>query len=184
MDDWGSEILCNFFRYYKDDDDVAEDEELQAYINEVSLDGTGPNGGIGRVNMNIIDMELRCARCELRCKHSHALLSECYWNNVRIKQQSAPGLPLILPLILRCRSNADLTVHCWISLLNFGNTAIHDQHLFHSSDSRFTIYYWIQTSALRDRESHHLTLDDCTRGCQLSDVRLRFVHSKSANKTV
>lgn len=66
---------------------MAEDEELQAYINEVSLDGTGPNGGIGRVNMNIIDIELRCARCELRCKHSHALLSECYWNNVRIKQQ-------------------------------------------------------------------------------------------------
>lgn len=87
MDDWGNEILCNFFRYYKDDEDVAGDEELQAYINEVSLDGTGPNGGIGRVNMNIIDMELRCARCELRCKHSHALLSECYWNNVRIKQQ-------------------------------------------------------------------------------------------------
>ena len=57
---------------------MAEDEELQAYINEVSLDGTEPNGGIGRVNMNIIDMELRRARCELRCKHSHALLSECY----------------------------------------------------------------------------------------------------------
>ena len=38
-------------RYYKEDKDVKEDVELQAYLNEVSLDGTGPNGGIGRVNM-------------------------------------------------------------------------------------------------------------------------------------
>lgn len=37
-------------RYYKEDQDVKEDLELQAYLNEVSLDGTGPNGGIGRVN--------------------------------------------------------------------------------------------------------------------------------------
>jgi len=38
-------------RYYKEDKDVREDVELQAYLNEVSLDGTGQNGGIGRVNM-------------------------------------------------------------------------------------------------------------------------------------
>ena len=38
-------------RYYKEDKDVKEDVELQAYLNELSLDGTGPNGGIGRVNM-------------------------------------------------------------------------------------------------------------------------------------
>ena len=38
-------------RYYKEDKDVTEDVELQAYLNEVSLNGTGPNGGIGRVNM-------------------------------------------------------------------------------------------------------------------------------------
>ena len=38
-------------RYYKEDKEVTEDVELQAYLNEVSLDGTGPNGGIGRVNM-------------------------------------------------------------------------------------------------------------------------------------
>ena len=41
---------CNFFRYYKQDKDVQKDAELQAYLNELSLDGTGPNGGIGRVN--------------------------------------------------------------------------------------------------------------------------------------
>lgn len=39
------------FRYYKEEKDVKEDVELQAYLNELSLDGTGPNGGIGRVNM-------------------------------------------------------------------------------------------------------------------------------------
>ena len=33
---------------------MKEDVELQAYLNEVSLEGTGPNGGIGRVNMNTI----------------------------------------------------------------------------------------------------------------------------------
>jgi len=32
---------------------VTEDVELQAYVNEVSLNGSGPNGGIGRVNMTI-----------------------------------------------------------------------------------------------------------------------------------
>ena len=37
------------FRYYKRDKDVQEDKELQAYLNELSLNGTGENGGIGRV---------------------------------------------------------------------------------------------------------------------------------------
>ena len=41
------------FRYYKEDKDVQEDEELQAYVNELSLNGTGPTGGIGGVNMKI-----------------------------------------------------------------------------------------------------------------------------------
>ena len=41
----------DFFRYYKEDKDVKEDVELQAYFNEVSLNGTGPNGGIGMVNI-------------------------------------------------------------------------------------------------------------------------------------
>ncbi|KAM7428053.1 hypothetical protein ABFA07_020908 [Porites harrisoni] len=35
--------------YYEDDKDVKEDTELQDYVNELSLDGTGPNGGIGRI---------------------------------------------------------------------------------------------------------------------------------------
>ena len=30
---------------------MTEDVELQAYLNEVSLNGTGPNGGLGRVDM-------------------------------------------------------------------------------------------------------------------------------------
>ena len=42
------------FRYYKEDKDVQEDKELQAYLNELSLNGTGENGGIGRVNMNTL----------------------------------------------------------------------------------------------------------------------------------
>lgn len=35
--------------YYRDEEDVVRDEELQAYVNEVSAEGTGPNGGIGRI---------------------------------------------------------------------------------------------------------------------------------------
>ncbi|KAJ7340313.1 hypothetical protein OS493_003046 [Desmophyllum pertusum] len=35
--------------YYKQDKDVEEDVEIQAFLNEVSLSGTGPNGGIGRI---------------------------------------------------------------------------------------------------------------------------------------
>ncbi|XP_073246918.1 polyunsaturated fatty acid 5-lipoxygenase-like [Porites lutea] len=35
--------------YYENDKDVKEDTELQDYVNELSLDGTGPNGGIGRI---------------------------------------------------------------------------------------------------------------------------------------
>lgn len=41
--------FCDFCRYYRSDQNVKEDVELQAYLNEVSLDGTGPNGGIGQV---------------------------------------------------------------------------------------------------------------------------------------
>ena len=42
------------FRYYKTDTDVKDDVELQAYLNEVSLNGAGPNGGIGRVRNTAI----------------------------------------------------------------------------------------------------------------------------------
>lgn len=35
--------------FYKRDKDVQEDEELQAYVNELSIEGTGPNGGSGQV---------------------------------------------------------------------------------------------------------------------------------------
>ena len=42
-----------FFRYYKDDRAVQEDKELEAFLNELSLNGTGENGGIGRVSISI-----------------------------------------------------------------------------------------------------------------------------------
>ncbi|CAH3036867.1 unnamed protein product, partial [Porites lobata] len=35
--------------YYKDDKAVQEDKELEAFLNELSLNGTGENGGIGRI---------------------------------------------------------------------------------------------------------------------------------------
>ena len=41
------------FRYYKEDKDVQEDKELRAYLNELSVNGTGPNGGIGRVHYEV-----------------------------------------------------------------------------------------------------------------------------------
>ena len=44
-----SNFVILFVRYYRNDESVKEDVELQAYLNEVSLDGTGPNGGIGQV---------------------------------------------------------------------------------------------------------------------------------------
>ncbi|XP_068762352.1 polyunsaturated fatty acid 5-lipoxygenase-like isoform X1 [Montipora capricornis] len=34
--------------YYKQDRDIQEDSELQSYLNELSVNGTGPNGGIGK----------------------------------------------------------------------------------------------------------------------------------------
>ena len=42
-----------FFRYYKDDRAVQEDKELEDFLNELSLNGTGENGGIGRVSISI-----------------------------------------------------------------------------------------------------------------------------------
>ena len=33
---------------------MKDDVELQAYLNEVSLNGAGPNGGIGRVRNTAI----------------------------------------------------------------------------------------------------------------------------------
>ena len=33
--------------------------ELQAYCNELSVNGTGPNGGIGRVSINLCDRVLK-----------------------------------------------------------------------------------------------------------------------------
>ncbi len=36
---------------------MKEDVELQAYLNEVSLNGTGPNGGIGMVSVKNEDID-------------------------------------------------------------------------------------------------------------------------------
>ena len=44
------------FRYYKFDTQVRADDELQAYINEVSIHGTGKDGGIGRVDIRANNM--------------------------------------------------------------------------------------------------------------------------------
>ena len=38
------------FRYYRRNRDVKKDRELQAFVNELSADGTGPDGGNGQVN--------------------------------------------------------------------------------------------------------------------------------------
>ena len=38
------------FRYYRLDSDVKEDQELQSFVNELSADGTGQDGGNGQVS--------------------------------------------------------------------------------------------------------------------------------------
>ena len=40
---------CFFVSYYRDDNDVKDDMELQAFVNELSIDGTGLDGGRGQV---------------------------------------------------------------------------------------------------------------------------------------
>lgn len=48
-------ILCGTFffdSYYKDDNDVARDYELQDFANELSIDGKGEEGGYGMVRSN------------------------------------------------------------------------------------------------------------------------------------
>ena len=41
--------LLSRFRYYRRNRDVKEDKELQAFVNELSAKGTGPDGGNGKV---------------------------------------------------------------------------------------------------------------------------------------
>lgn len=42
-------IIVPSSRYYKSDEDVTNDFELQNFMNEVSADGTGSEGGLGNV---------------------------------------------------------------------------------------------------------------------------------------
>ena len=42
-------MFLYFPRYYKCDGDVKDDFELQNFMNEVSADGTGNDGGLGNV---------------------------------------------------------------------------------------------------------------------------------------
>lgn len=42
-----------YFRYYRRNRDVKKDKELQAFVNELSAKGTGPDGGNGQVNRPI-----------------------------------------------------------------------------------------------------------------------------------
>ncbi|KAJ7384832.1 hypothetical protein OS493_019509 [Desmophyllum pertusum] len=51
--------------YYEDDKDVKKDVELQAYLNEVSLNGTGPNGGIGQIQGLPASINSKAELCEI-----------------------------------------------------------------------------------------------------------------------
>lgn len=42
------------FRYYRCDRDVRRDRELQSFTNEVSADGTGEDGGNGKVSLTVL----------------------------------------------------------------------------------------------------------------------------------
>ena len=42
-----------YLSYYQRNSDVKKDEELQAFVNELSAKGSGPNGGNGQVNKHI-----------------------------------------------------------------------------------------------------------------------------------
>jgi len=50
----GSVLPSLFFssRYYDCDEDVANDFELQNFMNEVSADGEGSEGGLGNVSLS------------------------------------------------------------------------------------------------------------------------------------
>ena len=51
----GSVLSPQFFssRYYECDEDVANDFELQNFMNEVSADGEGSEGGLGNVSLSL-----------------------------------------------------------------------------------------------------------------------------------
>lgn len=51
--------------YYKREKDVEEDRELQAYLNELSSDGTGPNGGIGRIKEFPVNVKTKQELCDI-----------------------------------------------------------------------------------------------------------------------
>ncbi|KAJ7388259.1 hypothetical protein OS493_038908, partial [Desmophyllum pertusum] len=51
--------------YYKQDKDVEDDVEIQAYLNEVSLSGTGENGGIGRIQGLPASINTKAELCEI-----------------------------------------------------------------------------------------------------------------------
>ena len=47
-------LLCEFCRYYDDDEEVVADNELQELVNELSADGEqGDFGGLGMVRASI-----------------------------------------------------------------------------------------------------------------------------------
>ena len=51
-------MFLYFPRYYKCDGDVKDDFELQNFMNEVSADGTGNDGGLGNVRFLSTDSVL------------------------------------------------------------------------------------------------------------------------------
>ena len=53
---FGKLMLC-CFSFYSGDDDVKGDKELQAFVNELSAKGTGPDGGRGQVIKMVFLME-------------------------------------------------------------------------------------------------------------------------------
>lgn len=63
-------ICC--FSFYRQLNDVKDDKELQAFVNELSAQGTGPDGGRGQVIKIIFAIDYMNAHVRGRRAHESA----------------------------------------------------------------------------------------------------------------
>jgi len=76
--------------YYKDDETISEDRELQSWMNELSTDGTGPDGGHGKVPGLPASMD--------RAKDLELFLVRFLWINIKHAVTNYAAIPNFTPI--------------------------------------------------------------------------------------
>ncbi|KAM7429778.1 hypothetical protein ABFA07_019415 [Porites harrisoni] len=169
--------------YYKDDRDVQEDKELEAFLNELSLNGTGENGGIGRIQKfppridskeELCDIVTRIiSHLSLQHTASNYLLADYavyipnlptkLYNDTRVKEGefSVYRLPNRITSAIEASFSNSLASLRFDSLFDYGNS-LEDSKATNIVNNHYSYLMRVVQPKLQERNKKRKDKDDLT----------------------